>query len=479
MPTPEELEKKKKREAELWWKKVLAYYMMENYVTKAQAEAEESFRSAYHATSQYIEGNSLVSRLFAKEGDKPSAAEILMDIGRDEPTDSPLGKLYAEMQKQPRSEEMIARALGRVIVEEPPRMVDAAHEETKRRAKWKQAHEKEAEAADGFEIVDAEQVRYEEKLSKKMAFFRTIMDPEVYKALEQQMVEAHKLTPKMLREAEMELKEERKAQHKAGQIEEQEKEKEKEQEKERKKNSEKKRDYKDYMKEKRVDPKEKAGKLANAGDVYSAAAYMLAAWEQKDEKEFDEEKADARAMQLSGSRAFKAYMKGHPGNLLEAARGNAVEETHNGVKALADDLERRDAILTQTRDNLKKMATGKTPAFHKMLNALDRFVNEDTEPSMEEKKSLVNALADYILTDCSPQSREMNRDCFTNAMCSVKALIPEEQFEKVVEQVNVDRNPKVKAADFELDPAALQKKAPEPVKEQNIVRVMTRSGHEG
>ena len=204
-------------------------------------------------------------------------------------------------------------------------------------------------------------------------------------------------------------------------------------------------------------PEEKAGQLANAGDVYSAAAYMLAAYEQKDAIEFDEAKADARAMELSGSRAFKAYMKGHPGNLLAAARGTAVEETHNGVAALDADLSRRDAILTNTRDSLKKLATGKTPCFHRMLNALDRFVNADTEPTQEEKAGLVNALGDYITTDGSPKSREYNKECFTQAMCSVKALLPEQDFEKVVEQVNVGREPKVKAADFD---------APEPVKER-------------
>lgn len=103
------------------------------------------------------------------------------------------------------------------------------------------------------------------------------------------------------------------------------------------------------------------------------------------------------------------------------------------------------------------VTTRKTPCFYRMLNALDRFVNADTEPTQEEKASLVNALGEYITADCSPKSREYNRDCFTQAMRSVKALLPEKDFEKVVEQVNVDRSPKVKAADFD---------APEPVMER-------------
>ena len=426
MLTAEELEKKKKREAELMWKKILAYYMMETYVTKAQARAEAELRNAYLATSRYVKEHGLVNRIFEKRGNEPSPAELLMQIGKFEPPDSPLGELYAEMQKNPPSEERLNEALTRVIVEEPPRVLADAQKERERRIEWKRSHTKEREAAGDFELVDEEKLRYEERLGKKMAFLRAVMPPELYKELEQKLETGeYTIDPAALDEPE--------------------------------KQPERKRDYKSYVEEKRVEPEEKAGKLANAGDVYSAAAYMLAAYEQKDAPEFDEEKADARAMELSGSRAFKAYMKGHPGNLLAAARGTAVEETHSGVAALDADLSRRDAILTNTRDSLKKMATGKTPCFYRMLNALDRFVNADTEPTQQEKASLVNALGEYITTDGSPKSREYNKDCFTQAMCSVKALLPEQDFEKVVEQVNVGRKPKVKAADFD---------APEPVRER-------------
>ena len=424
MPTFEELERKKKREAELQWRKILAYYMMETYVTKAQAQAEAEFRSAYQLTGRFIKSHGVLNRLFEKKGNGPSPAELLMAFGQDEPPDSPLGELLSEIMRNPPSEEKLTEALTRVIVEEPPRVISDAQKERERRAEWERVHKKELQGADGFEVVDPEQIRYQQKLEKKMAFFRAVLSPEVYKELEQQLqspeytMEQHKLDG---------------------------------QERE----PESKRDYQTYVKEKRVEPQEKAGKLANAGDVYSAAAYMLAAWEQKDDPEFDEAKADARAMELSGSRAFKAYMKGHPGNLLAAARGTAVEATHDGVAALDADLSRRDAILTDARDSLKRMSSGKTAQFHKMLSALDRFVNADTEPSKQEKEGLVKAMGEYITTDCSPNSREYNKDCFMAAMRSVKALLPDKDFEKVVEQVNVGREPKVKTADFDsLAPTA-------------------------
>ena len=434
MPTFEELERKKKREAQLQWQKILAYYMMETYVTQAEARAEAEFRNAYQLAGRFVKSNGLVNRLYERQGNGPSPAELIMALGKDEPSDSPLGELYTAVRQKPPSEEKLQKALARAVVEEPPRMLADAQKERERRTVWEKTHQKEV---DGFEVVDAEQVRYQHKLSMKMALFRSVLSPEVYKELEQQIQKGeYTLNAQQLGEEEKEPG--------------------------------RKRDYQTYVKEKRVEPQEKAGKLANAGDVYSAAAYMLAAWEQKDNPEFDEAKADARAMELSGSRAFKAYMKGHPGNLLAAARGSAVEVTHNGVAALDADLSRRDTMLTQARDSLKRMSTGKTPRFHQMLTALDRFVNADTEPTPKEKAGLVKALGEYITTDCAPQSRQFDRECFTAAMSSVKALLPDKDFEKVVEQVNVGRAPKVRTTDFDLVAPVAEKTQEEPTLELTL-----------
>ena len=441
-------EREKKRKEELLWQKILMYYMYQEYVAKPQLQAEAEMRNADLAMRGFIIKRGLLNRLLQRVGNEPSPAELLMQFAQYEAPDSPLGELAREMRKNPPSEEKVAKAIERVVVEEPTRMVEAAAKEKERRTEWQRAHAKEIKNAGDFEIVDPERVRYEQLLEMKMKFLRVVMPPELYKEL------AHKLetgeytiSPEQLKEQEKQQEEQKKQQVK--------------------------KDYETYTKEKRVEPKEKAGKLANAGDVYSAAAYMIAAYEQKDNPEFDEKKADARAMELSGSRAFKAYMKGHPGNLLAAARGTAIKETSEGVTALDADLSRRDAVLSKTRDSLKKMATGKTACFHKMLNALDHFVNEDTEPSKDEKNSLVSALGEYIAKDGSPKSREYDKECFTQAMCSVKALLPDKDFEKVVEHVNEGRDPKVKSADFDLEPAGPELVPDDPTPELEPEPVLT------
>lgn len=438
MLTEEELRKKKEREAELQWQKILAYYMMETYVTKAEALAEAEMRAAYQATSRFISEHGLLGRLFETDKDGVCPAELLLELGLDEPSDSPLGELIAEVRRKPRSREKLTGALTRVIVEEPPRMIAAAQKEQERRAEWQRKHVGEIKAAGDFELVDGEQARYEAKLQKKMAFLRTVMPPELYKELSQKLSVGEYTIDAA----------------KPG---------------EREKGKEHKSDYKSYVKERRTEPEKETGKFANSGDVYSAAAYMLAAWEQKDAPEFDAAKADARAMELSGSRAFKAYMKGHPGSLLAAASGTAVGETHDGIAALDADLSRRDAVLTDVRDGLKRLATGKTSAFHHMLNALDRFVNADTEPSKQERSELAVTLADYICTDCAPDSRNADSACFKLTMCAVKAIVTEKDFADFIERVNIGRDPKVKAADFDTVEPVREKAVEKPERELVLV----------
>ena len=100
MLTAEELEKKKKREAELMWKKILAYYMMETYVTKAQARAEAELRNAYLATNRYVKEHGLLNRLAY------SCAGV-------EQQGDPVAREYGTSQKQRRGAALNRRQIPR------------------------------------------------------------------------------------------------------------------------------------------------------------------------------------------------------------------------------------------------------------------------------------------------------------------------------------------------------------------------------
>ncbi|MBR0313115.1 MAG: hypothetical protein IJQ98_12070, partial [Oscillospiraceae bacterium] len=173
MPTATEWERERKRREELLWQRVLSYYMYQEYVAKPQAAAEAELGNAFRAVTGFVDKHGIVSRLFRKNGNEPSPAELLMQFAQYEPKDSPLGQLAEEMRKNPPSEEKVAKAIERVVVEEPTRMFEAAEREKTRRTEWRRMHAKDIKAAGDFELVDEERVRYERMLEIKMKFLRT------------------------------------------------------------------------------------------------------------------------------------------------------------------------------------------------------------------------------------------------------------------------------------------------------------------
>lgn len=430
------LKRKKRKEEEEWYRKLIAYFMMKKYYVQQEAIQNQytmEIGDMLLTMARDLWKAGIFRSLFVKRNDELSPVELLDHL---EPKEgSAYFTLLREMKRQPHDARKLNMAITRVVVETPPRLIRREAEERRRREEWhrKNPHKR-------YELVKDERARlYEERLECEMVLLRMMMPPELYQKLCKEM-------EKQGRQFDMEKDflrvpdKKKELWEKAKQA----KEKEKQEAEHR---------YRKYTEEKKTDPKEKAGKLINSSDVFAAAAYMLAAYEQKSAATFDEKKADARAMEISGSRAFRAYMKGHPGNLMAAARNIGVEEARDGIEALSQDLDRRDAILVEARDSLKRMSTGKTECFHQMLNMLNRYVDSDVEPTEQERSSLVTALGNYITTDCAPGSREMDRACFGHAMRSVRALLSERDFGTVIEKVNEGRYPKVKATDFDLPEA--------------------------
>lgn len=443
----EEFERKN-REDERHWKRTLTQYMMWQFGSgkeRAEAMLPNVFNLAA-AMAPNLRERSVLSVMREKKRDEPSALELLEKICEQETPDSPMMELLQSLKKENPSEEEIARALSLVMLKEPPRMLDAARREREQRTTRYLSC---GELADDFEAVEIDEARFNELYQRKLTLLRMIMPPKLFKTMEEQLTLSDRL---------MDM--ERDKQAARARNKELELRKQKELDERQKQETSK---YEKYVEEKRLNAKaemeKKTGELAKSNDVFAAAAYMIAAYEQKDEKDFDPEKADARAEEISDSRAFRVYMKGHPKNLAAAAKNSHVEAVRNDIQELDGDLEHRDAVLADARDNLKNMKSGKTQCFHQMLGALDRFVNADTEPSQQEKTSLLTALGTYITTDCAPKSREADTACFTQAMRSVKVLVPEKEFDAFLDVVNEGRAPKAKSVDFDLEISPKQRAA--------------------
>ena len=206
--------------------------------------------------------------------------------------------------------------------------------------------------------------------------------------------------------------------------------------------------YMDYVNAKMTQMQVHNGRLVNADNVYTSAAYMLAAYEQKDLPLFNAARTDERARELFGSKAFRVYLDSHPGSLVAAAQNTFLDITHDGLIELEEKIAARDAVLDTMSKSLRSRASGQTANYHRMLNKIERFVKSPVEPSDADKKALIGAIGDYVLKDCAPGSEVADEEGLRDAMCAAGALLPEDSFMKLLEQVNAGRSKPLTAADL-------------------------------
>ena len=413
-----ELEKKRRKERELWWKKILAYYMMEKMVEE-QKKAEVIARYAYYQTQMVIR-ESMLGALFYKEPGKMSAVEMLEEISKGEDDDSPFKKLMDKISEEPMSEKETEEAIAEVVEKAPPRMIeDAKAERERREALQKQEEMKAAQqplAKPAIRVPDEAAIRYDRQMRLKLAFLKRLMPAVLFNELCQGLArEGHAVN-----EAALEVPDRNPA-HMT---------------------------YDEYVEAKKTQMQMHDGRFVNANNVYTSAAYMLAAYEQRKLPVFSAARADERAREIFGSKAFRVYLDSHPGSLVAAAQNKFMDITYDGMIALEEQIAARDAVLDGMSKSLRSRASGQTANYHRMLNKMERFVKSPNEPSEEEKKALIRSIGDYVLKDCAPGSEVADEEGLRDAMCAAGALLPEDSFVRLLEQVNAGRSKPLTAADL-------------------------------
>ena len=413
-----ELEKKRRKERELWWKKILAYYMMEKLVEE-QKKAEVVTEFAYYRTQMVIR-ESMIGALFYKEPGRMSAKEMLEEISQYEDDDSPFKKLMDKINEEPMSEKETEEAIAEVIEKAPPKMIEDAKAERERREALQQQEElKAAEqplAKPAIRVPDEAAIRYDRQMRMKLAFLKRLMPAALFNELCQGLArEGHAVNV-----AALDIPDRNPARM----------------------------TYNDYVAARKTQMQMHDGRFVNANNVYTSAAYMLAAYEQKDYPVFNAARADERARELFGSKAFRVYLDSHPGSLVAAAQNTFLDITHDGLIELEEKIAARDAVLDTVSKSLRSRASGQTANYHRMLNKMERFVKSPAEPSDDEKKQLIRAIGDYVLTDCAPGSEVADENGLRDAMCAAGALLPEDSFTKLLEQVNAGRSKPLTAADL-------------------------------
>ena len=93
--------------------------------------------------------------------------------------------------------------------------------------------------------------------------------------------------------------------------------------------------------------------------------------------------------------------------------------------------------LEDVHEVMSSMTTGQTPRFYKALGGLEQFLASDVQ-GPKQRDMLAVSLADYVVNDCVPGSRSMSEEGFRTAMYGLKAVLPENQFNGFVQQLNQD-----------------------------------------
>ena len=168
-------------------------------------------------------------------------------------------------------------------------------------------------------------------------------------------------------------------------------------------------------------------------------------------------------MELSASRAFRTCMQQQPGSLLAAARNVGLDFTHDAMKAMEAVFAKRDASLRPALGVLKQAASGKSAAFHRMANALERFVTAEEEPSRVARDALRALLGEYVLRETSPKHAEGGRRTMLYALSALRALTGAQDFAQVLDTVNKRQADAAQICPEDLD--ALEEQAVEPAKQ--------------
>ena len=416
--------KRRKKEREAWWRKILAYYMMQKIVEEQKrAELLEAYakHDVFVITEHIVQREGIIGLLFRKEPGRLSAFEILEKIAAGEELESPFRHLLSRIRKAQASAEETEKAIAEVIEKAPPIMLEDARQERERREAWEQKENEERQAAVAaaqprMAKQDEEAIRFDEQLRYKMAFLKKIMPQALFVKLCQGLArEGHDVNVNELDLPDRPMNQ---------------------------------MTYETYVAQKQAILRMHNGVFVNADNVYTSAAYMLAAYEQKDAPQFNAGLADERARELFGSKAFRVYLDSHPGSLVAASQNSFMDMTHEGIVRLEEEFKERDKTLGIVSRNLRKAASGQPAGYHKMLNRLERYVNSPSEPGAEEKNGLISSLGEYILKDCAAGSQAADENGLKNALYAIKALVPADSFKKGLEKVNKGRSHPLTERDF-------------------------------
>ena len=88
-------------------------------------------------------------------------------------------------------------------------------------------------------------------------------------------------------------------------------------------------------------------------------------------------------------------------------------------------------------DAMKEISSGQTPAFRKMMNSAEAYVNsKGAAQEKETRQQLSQDIAEYVMKDCAPGKQDPDPTALNTAMYTLKSILPEKAFGQFVDQFN-------------------------------------------
>ncbi len=176
-PAEKELERKRKKAEQ--WQKVLLYYLNRMYHEEQEKELAKYKPEPIilSVMAGYIREKRLLAKLREKRNGELSGLELLERLERFQEEDSPFSTLLKDIRENS-PEEKIEESINRVMLEAPQQIVNRGRRNTNRKNQPGQAPREQPQP----DPLDEERTRYE------MAFLRTVMPPELYRKLWDELV---------------------------------------------------------------------------------------------------------------------------------------------------------------------------------------------------------------------------------------------------------------------------------------------------
>ena len=180
-----ERERERKKREEARWKKILAWYMMEQMEQQKQlAEARQDGMLPFYAFPEQTAGGTGLSGLFFQhEEGEPSLFEMLLAIDAleepepgeeaEEKKENPFRSVLNALREEPVEEQKLDSALNRCVEEAPQRILDRERKISLREQNRKDPPDPEHAAR---------RRREERRFHDEMVFLRRVMPPELFRS---------------------------------------------------------------------------------------------------------------------------------------------------------------------------------------------------------------------------------------------------------------------------------------------------------